>query len=193
MRFLARLLGMLPALPSNTGTDERVPAEADESRELEGEDADDECPSATNSPVDNRLLEAAWEGDVERVSELVTTGANVECFDKCGDTPLHLAIENLHVDVVRVLLDSGADVNRRTASGYWTPLAHAADSVSDAASQLSQAPDNELIRLLVRHGADLNAPTSKGDTPLDILRRAYLNREGEAILVAAGAVEKPRG
>lgn len=190
MRFLARLLGMFPHLRSNTDTDQRVPAEAEKSPEFEDEDTAEHDPPATNSPTDDQLAEAAWAGDVKRVKELLAMGANIECFERNGNTPLHLAIENLHLDVVRVLLHSGADVNRRTADGYWTPLAHAVDSVCDAASQLDHPPDNEVVRMLVQHGADVNARTSRGETPLGMLRRVYLNREAEEVLVAAGAVEK---
>lgn len=147
---------------------------------------EDDDPSAGNTPTDNELLIAAWEGDAERVRELVALGADIECVNTNGNTPLHLAIENLNVEVVRVLIGAGADVNRRDAIGSWTPLAHACDAVSDAAIQSNKTPDNELIRMLVGHGADVNARTSQGLTPLELLG-SYLNEEAEAILIAAGA------
>lgn len=151
----------------------------------------DDDPSAGNTPQDNELLTAAWEGDAQRVKELVALGADLESLDKLGNTPLHLAIENLNVEVVRVLIEAGADVNKKTADGSWTPLAHACDAVSDAASQLNKTPDNELLRLLVAHGADVDSPTWQGLTPLELLG-SYLNKEAEAILMAAGARRKRR-
>ena len=146
----------------------------------------DDNPAAGNGPRENELLSAAWEGDAERVNELVALGAELECFNENGATPLHLAIENQNLDVVRLLLDAGADVNRRTAEGYWTPLAHACDVVCDAASQLGKKPDNALLRLLIDNGADVNARISDGLTPLELVRK-YLNREAEGLLVSAGA------
>lgn len=155
--------------------------------ETDNQSGDD--PSVRNTPWDDELLTAAWDGDAPRVRELVALGADVECFDNNGNTPLHLAIENLKLDVVRVLIEAGADVNGRTADGYWTPVAHACDVVSDAASQLRKKPDNELVRLLVAHGADVNARTRTGLTPLELVGK-YLNKEAEAILIAAGATQK---
>ena len=38
-----------------------------------------------------------------------------------SDTPLHLACLQGHTDVVRVLLEAGADVDARNSS-LWTPL-----------------------------------------------------------------------
>ena len=73
----------------------------------------------------------------------------------------------------------------RTAGGFWAPLAHAADIVSDAAAQARRKPDNQLVQLLLMHGADPNLPLSDGKTPADVMA-GYMNEEGEAILRAAG-------
>lgn len=39
-------------------------------------------------------------------------GAEVECVDKCGNTPLHAAAKHGHELLVGLLLNNGADVAR---------------------------------------------------------------------------------
>lgn len=45
--------------------------------------------------------------------DLIDHGANVHHEDKYGWTPLHHAVENCHLDVFRVLLQRGAELNAR--------------------------------------------------------------------------------
>ena len=72
--------------------------------------------------------------------------------DKRGSTPLHLAAS--HVDVARLLVERGAEVNVGDESGY-TPL-HAAAASGSA----------EVARLLLERGADVSARDGRGFTPL---------------------------
>lgn len=67
--------------------------------------------------LDTRLCEAVWAGDAEAVKELVRLGADVECFNDNGITPLHLAVEQGFYDVVEALVELGADVNARDRNG----------------------------------------------------------------------------
>ena len=57
------------------------------------------------------LHSAAFEGDAERVRELLKKGADPNVRDEDGDTPLHDAASVGHVNVVRLLLEHGADPN----------------------------------------------------------------------------------
>jgi ankyrin repeat protein len=45
-----------------------------------------------------------------------------------GCTPLYMAAKRGHEEVVRLLLDAGADVNKATTDSGWTPLFVAAHS-----------------------------------------------------------------
>ena len=70
------------------------------------------------------------------VAKLLEHGADVNCTDKQGQTPLMLALD--HLEVVQLLIKHGAEVNAQDASGA-TALAHAT---------------NGLVReLLIKHGA----------------------------------------
>ena len=52
------------------------------------------------------LIEAAKQGDIQKVTDFVTLGANIDAQDNQGRTPLKWAIENKHPEVVVVLLNS---------------------------------------------------------------------------------------
>eukprot|EP00955_Chlamydomonas_euryale_P091501 364630-Chlamydomonas_euryale.AAC.12 len=60
--------------------------------------------------------------------------------DEDGDTPLHNAARGNHVDIVTLLLSSGADPNMRNTSGN-TPAQEAEDE--DVIKVLSAAVDSE--------------------------------------------------
>ncbi|KAK5723649.1 hypothetical protein LTR15_005348 [Elasticomyces elasticus] len=83
----------------------------------------------------------------------------VDINRKCehGNSPLQTACMNSRVDVVAVLLDSGASPNVCNSRGQ-TPL-H--DMI-----EISSLDSLEIARMLVKAGADVNARDSFGDTPL---------------------------
>ncbi|MET9091161.1 ankyrin repeat domain-containing protein [Streptomyces cyaneofuscatus] len=77
--------------------------------------------------VTNRLGRAAEDGDVAAVARLLTDGAEVDGLGGDKRSALDLAVHAGHVDVVRVLLDAGADPRQRAgAYGEVTPLGLAA-------------------------------------------------------------------
>jgi cytohesin len=67
------------------------------------------------------LHKAAYEGDAERVKELLKKGANPNTKDKKGRTPLHEAAQWGRLDVVELLLVRGADPTVKDKDGR-TPL-----------------------------------------------------------------------
>jgi hypothetical protein len=72
------------------------------------------------------------------------------------NSPLHSAAYYADIEMVRVLLDYGVDVNSRNKDG-WTPLYYAPNSYPN---------DPGAARLLLDRGADPNLGAKDGQTPL---------------------------
>lgn len=93
-----------------------------------------------------------------------------------GNTPLHHASELGREDVLKWLLDKGADVNQK--NNYTeTPMHKAAD----------QGHVN-ILRILLANGAKINEQTRRGITPLDsaLFRK---NKKAVSYLKSKGATE----
>ncbi len=98
--------------------------------------------------LDQELLNAVRDGNVERVRSLIRRGANVNTSTEFGETPLHLVTS---LKIAEVLVGAGANVNARDLEFAMTPLFYANATVS---------------RLLISKGAEVNARARKGMTPL---------------------------
>src|SRR5262245_18355986 len=103
------------------------------------------CLGATPS----RLGAAAAANRADEVRQLLTGGESVDQYGPGGTTPLIDAARANAVDSMAVLLDAGADPNRRDArSTRWTALMHAIHT-----------HHAEAARLLLDRGADPNIPS----------------------------------
>lgn len=67
------------------------------------------------------LMNAVLVSDRRGAETLMDFGANLELKDDEGRTALHIAVEYGIVDMTRMLIDRGADINAKNADGY-TPL-----------------------------------------------------------------------
>lgn len=105
-------------------------------------------------PAPGALIEAVRKNDVEAVKSLLKRGAEV---GERGDsqsaycTPLHTAASRGSADIMRVLLDAGADPNEKNKNG---------------AGVLSVADNPECARLLLEKGVPIDAKDNFGDTAL---------------------------
>ncbi|TDQ27414.1 ankyrin repeat protein [Phyllobacterium brassicacearum] len=90
------------------------------------------------------LHDAAKNGDVERVKQLLDQGANVAEPDSSGEPALLVASLAGHTSVVAVLLERGTDIEIRNKGGL-TAL-HAA----------AYGGSLEIVKLLVENGAAVN-------------------------------------
>ncbi len=123
------------------------------------------------------LSNAVWAGDVSAVDAAIRAGVDVNAAEGDREPPLHLAIEQMEVGIVRQLIEAGAVVNRDLGEG-WTPLAHAVDIESDSACQAGLPADRvstALTELLLAAGAIPN------DRAIEIAT-AYGNHKALALL-----------
>jgi ankyrin repeat protein len=105
---------------------------------------------------------ASYSGKMDVVNVLLAASANTESTDKTGATPIWLAAQQGHGDVVAALIKGGAKVDATSdAVGGITPLFIAAH-----AGHISTV-DN-----LLQAGADPHLATVKGGTPLIAAARA---------------------
>lgn len=131
------------------------------------------------------LLETIAAGDLEAVRERLAAGDDIngdvpELVAEEGlETPLTKAAECGHAGVVFLLLEAGADVNRRDGN-LRMPLHHAV-----------RRGDRQIARMLLTAGADVDAQTSddyygQGPTPLMVAARIG-NDDMVRLLLDAGA------
>jgi len=100
---------------------------------------------------------AAFFGKPEIARALLDAGAPVDTYtaNDLANQPLHAAAAGRHLEVCRLLLAAGADVNATQHGGY-TPLHEAA-----------QHGDIEMVELFLSAGADPTAHVPEG-TPADM-------------------------
>jgi ankyrin repeat protein len=104
--------------------------------------------SLNSDPRVVAFIEASRSGDAGRVSELLKEGANIEGVAIEGWTPLTRAADAGNLDVVRILVLHGADVDRGTG-----------DIPSHGVTPLLLAAFNghvDVVQFLAEHGAHLN-------------------------------------
>ena len=118
-------------------------------------------------------------------SWLVAQGADLSATDTWGNTPLHRRARNRQ-GRLDILLELGADVNSASSS-IGTPLHAAADS-----------HNAKHARLLLQHGARIDAVDREGLTPLELALRGCNNIDLENmvllanVLIDAGARKTPQ-
>ena len=113
--------------------------------------------------------------DMENIQVFLDSGlVDVHTKDKWGNTPLYWAAAWGSLEVVELLISSGAEVN---AKGYndWTPLHLVAVRHSLAVAEL-----------LISSGAEVNAKTNGGSTPLHAAARMN-SLEVAELLISSGA------
>lgn len=67
--------------------------------------------------LDTELLNAAYEGDTERVQALIAAGATPDAVDHKGFTALMFAAESGKPETVHILLEAGARTDQTDPNG----------------------------------------------------------------------------
>ncbi len=96
------------------------------------------------------------EPNLNLVSDLIVLGANLDWQDedKYGYAPLHYAIDCGEVEIARMLIDAGADVDVQDEDG------------STALHLAAMFGEIEIVQMLIDVGADKDIQNKRGNTPL---------------------------
>ena len=158
---------------------------------------------------DSPALAAAQEGSAESIEIIRILGkakANLDASN-AAYTPLSYAVEQENLELVKALLDAGANPNGLTESGR-APLLIAADNKEIVALLLSAKADpnlsikggvtaltnavesgtRESIEALIKAGADVNKRDDYGNSPLQVANN-YSKADIVEMLKSHGATE----
>ena len=97
-------------------------------------------------------------------------------MDKNGVTPLHHAVRFRSPVAVETLLRLGAAVNQPCKRSGSTPLHRAVTSTGAPSTAGKQARAREIIKMLLRYGADPSIKNKLGKKPADYVRDEDLRR-----------------
>jgi hypothetical protein len=111
-------------------------------------------PLTLSVPTADELLDAASEGDIDLMKELLDKGVSPNAKGPDGWTALMIGASKGSSAMVKLLLDRGADANAENSKGQ-TPLIFAA-----------HWGHQEIAHLLVDRGANVNAQMNDGWTAL---------------------------
>ena len=117
------------------------------------------------------LGRAAKSGDIKQVEALLSKGANVNEVMIPGLSPLHEAVFNdAPLDIVRLLLDKGADVNKKSCGDGWATNCNCSTPLYIAACK----GNVNIVKLLLDYGADVSLVHYDKKTPLIIAQEQGL-------------------
>jgi hypothetical protein len=122
--------------------------------------------------IGSEIHDTAMNGDVAKVKALLKNKPELVSIvdDDLGITPLHLAAEKGHKDVVELLVAKGAAVNAQNCFGD-TPLFEAL-----------KGNHKDIVEFLLASKANANAKACDGLTPLHIATGQWHRDERELIL-----------
>jgi uncharacterized protein len=137
---------------------------------------------------DIQLVEAVKSENAERVKQLLESGANPNSTYRKSETSdstttvLGLAVENKNVEIARLLLEHGADVDRsRTGFDYLNfriainnqdvkmaklLVSFDAKTNDDSSPMIRDVKNEELLEFLINRGFDINSQDIDGRTCL---------------------------
>nr|BDT34765.1 ankyrin repeat domain-containing protein [Myxococcus sp. MH1] len=153
-------------------------------------------PKKKLSPLDARLLAAIEASNAKDVAKQLAAGANPNTVDAKGYPALHSAASEGSLELVRLLLDAGADVHAQDSDGAIALSFATAQSgdegvalvrllidkgsnvnqrwndeagstvLTDLFGEDNEAPSEDILAVLLKAGVDVNAPNGQEETPL---------------------------
>jgi ankyrin repeat protein len=124
--------------------------------------------------LNEKILRASGDGNVEEIEKLFTCSPDISALSRYGyssSTPLHEASKNGYIEVVKLLIKKGFNVNNLDREG------------KTALYEACKNGHSEIIKILIGAGADTNTFTKHELSSNTPLHEASKNNHGEAIKV----------
>ena len=170
---------LFPALGGEDG-DDRPDFDPDTqtSTDIFGQSKDDrdDLPTIDNEHATNTSLMAAIvEGDLELAQQAIEAGANLDRYDwQMGYSPLGMAIDRGHTEIVECLLAAGAN-------------AHYGSTASTALGLAAERGAAEIVQMLLPRGIDVNEPVGHDNWTALLAAIEHGHKSVVQLLVTAGA------
>ncbi len=129
-----------------------------------------------NAALVTPVANAAQQGDIAMVRQLLRQGSDVNESQGDGMTALHWAAERGDFELAEILIFAGANIGAGTRIGVYTPL-HIASRNGNAA----------VMKALIEANADINAMTTNSGVMPIHLAAASARLESVKVLLEAGA------
>ena len=126
------------------------------------------------------FFEAIVQDDKKTVEKQIVSGFDINTTDKNGTTALHIAVEQGNLEIVKLLLQKGANVNLQDKAKR-TPIFMLENNLGNEVEGTL-----EILQFLISKGADVNVQNEEKETPL-MLAAYEEDFEAVKILLKAGA------
>ncbi|KAL2898579.1 Potassium channel SKOR [Bienertia sinuspersici] len=113
------------------------------------------------SEIALKVNNAAYYGELNQLKNSLNAGADLKKTDYNGRSPMHIAASRGHVDIVRFLIQEGADVNEPGARIYIK-------DVGPFLCTVVLSEDVEYLKRLLSNGVDPNSRDYDHRTPLHV-------------------------
>ncbi|VDI32359.1 Hypothetical predicted protein [Mytilus galloprovincialis] len=104
---------------------------------------------------DTALLLSCFDGDIPMIQWCLTHDVDCNLYRNDETTPMEIAVQQGHTEIVRMLLDRGVDYNKCTSDGFFLPLMTACSNGSA-----------DIVNILLEKGANFNKCHKTGWSPL---------------------------
>ena len=136
------------------------------------------------------LCEAIGKNDLAAVEALLKRKADMEAKNSSGDSPIHIAVKNGYIDMVKMLAGFGADLNNKTrfwSEKRWEETVEITDSDFNGQGHYNivkggeQTPlmlavlsnHAELVKFLLENGANPNEVDANRNTAIMIAKESH--------------------
>jgi ankyrin repeat protein len=104
----------------------------------------------------HKIFNFVFSHDVNEIKKVIKSKIDANLIDEEGESILCTASRFRNIEIIKHLIENGADVNFKNKTFGFTPLMKASNSAN-----------LDGIKILLENGADVNAKSTYGSTALD--------------------------